>query len=86
MHKWKLNVAKTILVEEELTLSEYVGIRLKQIKEEKNLTFIQIAEKGGLVNQTICHRVIQGKHSIGIDTLLKLCIGLDCKSSDLLPF
>lgn len=86
METWKLKVKKTILVEEEFRLSEYVGKRLKQLKEEKNLTFINIAEKGGLVNQTICHRIIQGKHNIGIETLHKLCIGLDCKSSDLLPF
>jgi DNA-binding Xre family transcriptional regulator len=75
-----------IIVEEELSLPQYIGQRVKQISQQKKLSFTTIAKIGGLTNNTICHRVITGKWNITTETLYKLCKGLDCKSSDLLPF
>jgi DNA-binding Xre family transcriptional regulator len=78
---------KTIIIEEqELSLPQYIGERVKQISQQKKLSFTTIAKIGELKNPSVCHRVINGKYSITMETFYKICKGLDCKSSDLLPF
>lgn len=88
MKTFNLKYKKRILsnVEEELSLSKFIGQKVKEIKEEKNLKWKTIAKNGGLSNATICNRVVNGTFVITTETLYKICKGLDCKSSDLLPF
>lgn len=69
-----------------VNLYEYIGYQIDIIKKEKKLKNHEIVKKSGLSNQTVISRIKKGKHGYQIDTLYKLCKGLGCKSSDLLPF
>jgi DNA-binding Xre family transcriptional regulator len=70
----------------EVTLNHYVAYRAKEIKNQKKLSCNFICERGGLSNHTIVSRILNGSHSLNMDTLYCLCKGLDCTASDLLPF
>ena len=67
-------------------LYEYIGYQMMIIMKEKNLTKKQVLERSGFSQLSVLSRIKQGKHSFKIDTILKLCKGLDCKSNELLPF
>lgn len=69
-----------------VNLFEYIGYQVKMIQKIKNISTNELTEKGGFSNSTIISRIKSGKHSFRIDTIYRLCIGLGCKSSDLLPF
>lgn len=69
-----------------VNLSEYIGYRVKMLQKTKKISNKVLTEKAGFSNQTIVSRIKSGKHSFQIDTIYRLCIGLDCKSSDILPF
>jgi DNA-binding Xre family transcriptional regulator len=69
-----------------VNLNEYVGYRVKIIQRLKKISTNQLAKRGGFANSTMISRIKSGKHSFQIDTIYRLCMGLDCKSSDLLPF
>ena len=84
--KYEKQTIINVEVEEHLSLPQYIGKRVKHISQQKNISLTKIAKIGGLTNQTILHRVITGKWNITTETLYKICKGLDCKSSDLLPF
>jgi len=77
--KYEKQTILNVEVEEDLSLPQYIGERVKQISQQKNISLTKIAQIGGLVNQTICHRVINGTNNITTETLYKLCKGLDCK-------
>jgi DNA-binding Xre family transcriptional regulator len=85
---FKLKYDKSVLVnvEEEIPLSNYTAEKIKQIIREKNLYIKDITLKAGFCNETIWSRIMKGKHHLNTNTLYKICKGLDCKSSDLLPF
>jgi DNA-binding Xre family transcriptional regulator len=69
-----------------VNLNEYIGFRVKIIQKLKNISTNELCEKGGFSNPTIISRVKAGKHAFQIDTIYRLCMGLGCKSSDILPF
>ena len=69
-----------------VNLYEYIGYRFDIIKKEKKLKNDEIFRKSGLSNPTVLSRIKSGKYGLQIDTIYKLCKGLGCKSSDLLPF
>ena len=70
----------------DVNYKEYIGFRFVQIKNEKNLSYETIIKRGGFSNASILTRIKNGKHAIQTDNLYKLCKGLGCKSSELLPF
>ena len=69
-----------------VNLNEYIGYRVKMLQKTKKISNKVLTEKAGFSNQTIVSRIKTGKHSFQIDTIYRICIGLDCKSSDILPF
>jgi DNA-binding Xre family transcriptional regulator len=69
-----------------VNLNEYIGYRVKMLQKTKKISNKQLSEKAGFSNNTIVSRIKSGKHSYQIDTIYKLCVGLDCKSLDILPF
>jgi DNA-binding Xre family transcriptional regulator len=69
-----------------LNLNEYVGYRVKMLQKTKKISNKILYKKAGFCNQTIVSRIKRGKNSFQINTIYRLCVGLDCKSSDLLPF
>jgi DNA-binding Xre family transcriptional regulator len=70
----------------EVSLNDYISFRIKEIKKQKKLGHEEITKRGDFSNTTVLSRILKGSHSINIETLAKLCKGLDCKASDLLPF
>lgn len=69
-----------------VNLYEYIGFRVKTIQKLNEISTNELAEKCGFKNSTIISRVKAGKHAFQIDTIYRLCMGLGCKSSDILPF
>ena len=85
--KFKIEFEKYGIVHNaEVELNEYVAHRFQAIKIEKKLTLREIAQKGGLPNEPVVSRALNGKHQMGIETFYKMCLGLNCKPSDILPF
>ena len=61
-------------------------LKLKQLRQSKQMTQGQLAEAAGLNLRTIQHYE-QGSKNLDharIDTLMKICIALDCKLTDLI--
>lgn len=61
-------------------------LKLKQLRLTKQLTQGQLADKAGLNVRTIQHYE-QGSKNLDharIDTILRICIALDCKLIDLI--
>lgn len=61
-------------------------LKLKQVRQNKQMTQGQLAEAAGLNLRTIQHYE-QGSKNLDharIDTLMKICIALDCKLTDLI--
>lgn len=69
-----------------VNLYEYIGYRVNMLQKLNKISNKELSEKGGFTNGTIVSRVKAGKHAFQVDTIYRLCIGLGCKSSDLLPF
>lgn len=69
-----------------VNLYEYIGYRVKMIQKLKKISTNELTKKGGFSNQTVVSRIKTGKHAFQVDTIYRLCIGLGCKSSDILPF
>ena len=60
-----------------------IWVNLQKIN---NISNSQLTEKGGFSNPTIISRLKAGKHAFQIDTIYRICLGLGCKSSEILPF
>lgn len=69
-----------------VNLKEYIGYRVKMFQKLKKISNIELTNLGGFTNQAIVSRIKSGKHSVQIDTIYRICMGLGCKSSDILPF
>jgi DNA-binding Xre family transcriptional regulator len=84
---FKLKFQKLVFVdvEEEININEYLAKRITTIMREKKLKKNDVALKCGFINSTYLNRYEKGT-GITIINLQRLCKGLDCKSSDLLPF
>ena len=70
----------------DVTLSEYIGWKVKMMQSEKSISNYDIMTKGGFKGTTVISRIKKGKHSIQVDTIYRLCKGLACNSTDILPF
>ena len=69
-----------------VNLYEYIAYRIKILQKINNISNSQLTEKGGFSNPTIISRLKAGKHAFQIDTIYRICLGLGCKSSEILPF
>ena len=85
---FKLKYDKSVLVnvEEEMTLSNYIAEKIKEIKRAKKISIKDMTLKAGFCNESMWTRIMKGTNNLNTNTLYKICKGLDCKSSDLLPF
>jgi transcriptional regulator with XRE-family HTH domain len=54
-----------------------IGSRIKEMRESKGLTQLQLAELTGLRQQNIA-RVEAGKYSTGLDIITKIASAMDC--------
>jgi DNA-binding Xre family transcriptional regulator len=82
--KVKKSVLKDTLVD--ATISEYVSIKAEEVRKKKKLKINEVSANANFSNGTIYSRIKTGKHDLSMTTFFNLCKGLDCKSSDLLPF
>ena len=55
-----------------------IGARLKEIREKKGMTALQLALKANIDPANLC-RIEQGKYSAGLDILCKLANALGSK-------
>lgn len=62
-----------------------IGDKLKAVRQEKNLTQLDVAKKAG-INGNYYAKVERGEASLSVLTLLKLVKALGLKSSDILPY
>lgn len=60
-----------------------IANNIKQLRKQKHLTQKQLAEKSGLAVITI-QQYEAGKFNPKPDTVMKLCVGLDCKITDII--
>ena len=59
-------------------------IKLKEIRANRGITQVELAEMSGVTRQTI-HRIENDKcKEVGVKTLLMLCDALKCSISDLI--
>lgn len=58
-------------------------IKLKQVRESKGISQIELAKKIGLSKQQV-YQYETGRCDMAIKNLLKSCIALGCKLSDLI--
>lgn len=60
--------------------------KLKEMRQNAKLTQVQLAEKAG-INLRVLQHYEQGSKNFDharLDTLLKVCIALDCKLADVI--
>lgn len=62
-----------------------IGSNLKRIREKKELTQVEVAERAG-INPQYYPRIERGEINITIDKLYKIIKALRIRSSDILPF
>jgi transcriptional regulator with XRE-family HTH domain len=55
-----------------------IGQRLAQLRQEKGMTTRQLAEVAGL-HQSNITKIENGKYSVGLDVLSKICTALDAE-------
>ena len=57
---------------------EYIGKRIAEIRQAKNLSIRQLAEDCG-VNFANIYKIENGKYNVSIDILGKICDALECR-------
>jgi transcriptional regulator with XRE-family HTH domain len=57
---------------------ERIGSRIIQLRNERGISQVQLAEKTGLRQQNIS-RIESGKYSTGLDILAKIAEALNCR-------
>ena len=60
---------------------ELVGRKLRQLRRQRKLTQVELAEKIG-VHQSDLSRMEQGEYKVGLDTLLKILATFDLSIGD----
>jgi len=84
--EFTLPVGKPVSVKENVPLAVYISQRIKDIQKQKKISSRELYFKSNVSNETMVARIRKGSHLISIDTLYSICKGLDCKSSEILPF
>src|SRR6188474_21022 len=60
---------------------ELVGRKIRQLRRQKKLTQVELAEKIG-IHQSDLSRMEQGEYKVGLDTLLKILQAFDLSIGD----
>ncbi len=60
-----------------------VEIRLRDVRKDKGLTQVQLAEEAG-IHQSVISRIEAGTTAVSLDILERLCEALDCEPGDLI--
>ena len=83
-----IKIIKKAMLEEhvEVSVNEYIGIRIAQIRKEKKMKQRELAEKVGYINISFLCQIENGHKACTLERLKMICGALDCKSSDILPF
>lgn len=66
-------------------IREELGHKLKQVRERKNLTQSELAERAG-INANYYAKLERGEVNFSVDKLYEIVKALNLKSSDILPF
>lgn len=90
--KYNTNIkvpVRTVRFEEkvlnDLTLNEYVGVMIRQLRKVHKITQSELANILGLSRPSICN-IEKGHQTLTFSNLEKICEELECKSDDILPF
>ena len=54
-----------------------IGERIRQLRSERGISQVELAEKAGLIQPHIV-RIEQGRYSVGLDTLQAIAKALGC--------
>ncbi len=65
-------------------IKKTISEKLNSLREDSGLTQLELAEKAGL-NSNAYAKVERGDQMPTIETLLKIAMALDVRSSDILP-
>ena len=69
------------MLEDEFTIK--VGLKVKQLRAERNITQLQLADKCDMEKNNI-GRIENGRRNIKLFTLARICMALDTNMSDFL--
>lgn len=64
-----------------MDLKTQIGLRIKELRTEKNLTQEEVAWKAE-IDRTFMNHVENGRRNVSIESLEKICIGLDISLKD----
>jgi DNA-binding Xre family transcriptional regulator len=83
-----IKIIKKAMLEEhvEVSVNEYIGIRIAQIRKEKKMKQRELAEKVGYINISFLCQIENGHKPCTLERLHAICKALDCKSLEILPF
>lgn len=62
--------------EEKYNNRQRIGRLIAELRQEKDLSVIKLAEKSGVSRQNI-YKIEDGKYNVSIDILVKICRALD---------
>lgn len=85
--KFKTTKKVVVITEEEcdVELNEFVAIKIKELRVEKEMSQLELSKLIGLSRTSIVN-IESGRHNISIINLNKFCEIFECKSSQILPF
>lgn len=81
--KEKVTVEKN--VEMEVNAKIYIGLKIKDLREKNKMSQAQLAFEISFSRSNLSN-LENGRFSISLSTLEKICKFFNCKSTDILPF
>jgi transcriptional regulator with XRE-family HTH domain len=69
----------------EVTLSQFVGAKIKDLRKERNISQLDLATYIG-IKRTSLSNIENGKYLISVDYIKMICDYFNIHSSQLLPF
>ncbi len=82
---------KKIVVQEkrkvtvELESKQYIGKKLSQLRKGKKINQLTLSKSIGITRTSLCN-IETGRQSLSLKLLEEICIALNCKSTDIIPF
>lgn len=81
--KEKVTIEKN--VETQVSAKKYVGLKIKELREGKKMSQADLAFEISFSRSNLSN-LENGRFSISLGTLEKICSFFNCKSTDILPF
>lgn len=72
-------------INKKVGVNEYVGTRIKELRESKGYSQEELSNKLTLTRTSISN-IETGRQRLNLKNIEMLCEALECKSSDILPF